>query len=155
MTGNDKLPERMWCSYPDCPCERENDGICQYTFSRKSLKVPNENKPLGWDDTAEALREAYEATSSLREKLRPTDSLYEELRQWQAEARNAVTPMLGSKGSDCHAARLVTAIQEINDLRCALQTIRVIASSHPHRESSGQGYGDIEALCDVALSLRV
>lgn len=106
------------------------------------------NKPMGWDDTAEALREAYDA--------KRRDSLYEELRQWQAEAQDAVnTPMLGSKGSDCHAARLVTAIQEINDLRCALQTIRVIASSQPHRETSQQGYGDIEELCDVALSLRV
>ena len=112
----------------------------------------SENKPMGWDDTAYT----FSRDADLREKLRPTDSLYEELRQWQAEAQDAVnTPMLGSKSSDCHAARLVAAIQEINSFRCALQTIRVIASSHPHRESSGQGYGDIEELCDVALSLRV
>jgi hypothetical protein len=23
------VPERLWCSYPDCHCEREHDGVCQ------------------------------------------------------------------------------------------------------------------------------
>jgi hypothetical protein len=28
--GDEAVPERLWCSYPDCPCDREHNGECQY-----------------------------------------------------------------------------------------------------------------------------
>lgn len=84
------------------------------------------------------------------------DSLYEELREWEREASEVVnSPTLTPNVGDLrHAARLKAAIEEIGTLRKTLQTIKTIAGSEPHRTVSQQGYGDIEELCDVALSLR-
>ena len=32
------VPERLWCSYPDCHCEREYGGVCQYKYPTQSAK---------------------------------------------------------------------------------------------------------------------
>lgn len=41
-----KLPERLWCSYPNCPCEREHNGVCQFKkeFGEWFFPTPLDNK---------------------------------------------------------------------------------------------------------------
>ena len=46
MSENLSVPERLWCSYPDCPCDREHNGVCQYKHPTFSCDVCGEQKPM-------------------------------------------------------------------------------------------------------------
>jgi hypothetical protein len=44
--SDEPIPGRLWCSYPDCHCDRENKGVCEFKHPKKIegcqiMELPN------------------------------------------------------------------------------------------------------------------
>lgn len=40
------VPERLWCSYPDCPCDREHNGVCQFKTPAGCTRIVSDKSIL-------------------------------------------------------------------------------------------------------------